>query len=79
LRTAASIPFARLPGSAQSTVAEPINVDRVTSARWKTGERHASVDAMANLAAFSNTSIEALLGINKRVRGSRRTVERKKR
>ena len=49
----------------QAAVAEAIGVDRVTYARWETGERHPSVDAMANLAAFFNTSIEALLGASK--------------
>jgi transcriptional regulator with XRE-family HTH domain len=46
----------------QAAVAEAINVDRVTYARWETGERKPSVDAISNLAAFFNTSIEALLG-----------------
>ena len=42
-----------------------IGVDRLTYTRWETGERHPSVGAMAKLAAFFNTSIEALLSIPK--------------
>jgi transcriptional regulator with XRE-family HTH domain len=49
----------------QSAVAEAIGVDRVTYARWESGQRRPSVDAIANLAAFYGTSIDALLGISK--------------
>lgn len=49
----------------QAKVADAIGVDRVTYARWETGERRPSVDAMTNLAAFFKTSIDALLGISK--------------
>jgi transcriptional regulator with XRE-family HTH domain len=49
----------------QAAVAEAVGVDRVTYARWETGERKPSVDAISNLAAFFNTSIEGLLGIQK--------------
>jgi transcriptional regulator with XRE-family HTH domain len=49
----------------QWQIAEAIGVDRVTYARWETGERKPSVDAISNLAAFFDTSIEALLGASK--------------
>ncbi len=49
----------------ESRVADAIGVDRVTYARWEAGERKPSVDAISNLAAFFNTSIEALLGVSK--------------
>ena len=49
----------------QAAVADAIEVDRVTYARWETGERKPSVDAISGLASFFNTSIEALLGISK--------------
>jgi transcriptional regulator with XRE-family HTH domain len=52
----------------QSKVADAIGVDRVTYARWETGERKPSVDAISNLAAFFNTSIEVLLGLQKKAR-----------
>ena len=52
----------------QAAVAEAIGVDRVRYARWETGERKPSVDAISNLAAFFNTSIEALLGTKARKR-----------
>jgi len=52
----------------QSQVADAIDVDRVTVARWETGERKPSVDAMTKLAEFFNTSIEALLGMKARKR-----------
>jgi transcriptional regulator with XRE-family HTH domain len=52
----------------QAAIAEAIGVDRVTYARWETGERKPSVDAISNLAGFFNTSIEALLGTKARKR-----------
>lgn len=56
----------------QAAVAEAIGVDRVTYARWETGGRKPSVDAISNLAAFFNTSIEALLGITTRSKRAKR-------
>lgn len=49
----------------QWQIAEAIGVDRVTYARWETGARKPSVDAISSLASFFNTSIEALLGVSK--------------
>jgi transcriptional regulator with XRE-family HTH domain len=53
-------------GITQADVAETLNVDRVTYARYETGERKPSVDVINTLAEFFNTSIDRLLGVSKK-------------